>query len=85
MIKVKSWFNKWKFVDKSKYNIIPQSEMKRHFVLSKKQYEESEKLYKEEKRTISYEFYPCGGIGWGVKIHDMKTNETFNITDTSVW
>lgn len=81
---IKWWFLKWKLVDTFKYRLIPQSEMKKWFGLSDKEYEESKKLYKE-KGTISYEFYPCAGIGWGVRVHVLKTKEIIDITDVSTW
>jgi hypothetical protein len=80
---IKKWFKKWIIIDKSQYTLIPNSELGRWFKMSEKEYKESERLYKEEHRTISYEFYPCAGIGWGLKIHDLKTKETFDITDYS--
>ena len=83
--RIKRWFKKWKLIDSSKYVLIPRSDMGKWFGLSEEEYKESERLYKEEKRTISYEFYPCGGIGWGVRVHDLKTKETFDITDVTNW
>lgn len=77
-------FLKWKLVDTSKYCLIPWEDGKRQFTLSKKEYEDSQKLYKE-KGTISYEFYPCAGIGWGVKIHVLKTGEIIDISDVDSW
>lgn len=82
--KVRLWFKKWKLVDTSKYCLIPWEDRKRRFTLSKKEYEDSQKLYKE-KGTISYEFYPCAGIGWGVKIHVLKTGEIIDISDVDSW
>ena len=78
------WITKWKLIDSSKYRLIPVDEMKKWFGMSDKEYEESKKLY-DEKGTLSYEFYPCGGIGWGVKIHVEKTGEVIDITDVSTW
>lgn len=78
------WFKKWKLVDSSKCRIIPFSEMGRFFELTSQEKKDAEKLYKE-KGTISYEFYPCGGIGWGIKIHVLKTNEIIDITDVDSW
>lgn len=85
IIRLKFLLKRWKIVDISKYWLIPEDERKLHFILSEKEYEESERLYREEHRTISYEFYPCGGIGWGVRIHDLDTKEIFDITDVSNW
>ena len=82
--RIKWWFIKWKLVDTFKYRLIPQSEMGKWFGLSDKEYEDAEKLYKE-KGTISYEFYPCAGIGWGVRIHVLKTDEIIDISDVSTW
>lgn len=83
--KIKLWFKKWKLVDTNKYKLIPYDEIGRWFSLSEQEYNESERLYKEEHRTLSYEFYPCGGIGWGIKVHDLKTKETFDITSYDNW
>jgi len=83
--RIKSWFKKWKFIDSSKYKLIPRSELGKWFGMSEEEYKESEKLYKEEGRTLSYEFYPCSGIGWGIRVHDLKTKETFDITDYNNW
>lgn len=82
---IKHKFIKWKLVDTSKYCLIPRNGIGRGvFTLSDKEYEESEKLYKD-KGTISYEFYPCNGIGWGVKIHVLKTGEIIDITSYDNW
>jgi len=82
--KLLSYFTKFKLVNTWKYEIIPLEDRKYCFKLSPKEYEDSEKIYKE-KGTISYEFYPCGGIGWGVKIHVIKTGEIIDISDVSTW
>jgi len=83
--KCKNWFKKWKLVDSSKFRIIPFSEMGRFFELTPQEKKDAEKIYKE-KGTISYEFYPCGGIGWGVRVHLLDTkDETINITDITSW
>lgn len=76
---------RWKIIDTSKYWIIPEDERKYHFILSEKEYEESERLYKEEHRTLSYEFYPCAGLGYGIRVHDLKTEEIFDITTYDNW
>lgn len=81
---IKHKFTKWKLVDTSKYWIIPEDDRKLHFILSEKEYEKAKKLYKE-KGTISYEFYPCAGLGWGVKIRVVKTDEIIDITDVTNW
>ena len=75
---------RWKIVDTSKYWIIPEDERKLHFILSEKEYEEAEKIYKE-KGTISYEFYPCAGRGWGIRLHVLKTNEVIDVTSYDNW
>ncbi len=82
--KIKNLRTRFKIVDTKKYCLIPWEDKKRQFALSDKEYEDAEKLYKE-KGTISYEFYPCAGIAWGVKIHVLKTNEIIDITDYSNW
>ena len=82
--RIKSKFTKWKLVDTSKYCLIPWDTRKKQFTLSDKEYEEAEKLYKE-KGTISYEFYPCAGIGWGVRIHILNTDKMIDITDYDNW
>ena len=78
---IKYWFTKWKLINSSKYFII--SNKSSIFILSSKQQEESEKIYKE-KGTISYEFYPTV-IGWGLRIHCLKNNEIIDITDYSTF
>lgn len=82
--KLKNWFRKYKLINTYKYRLIPLDDMKKIFKLSDKEYEDAEKLYKE-KGTISYEFYPCAGIGWGVRIHVLKTDEIIDISDVSTW
>lgn len=78
----KNWFKKWKLVDSSKFRIIPFSETGRFFKLTAQEKEDAEKIYKE-KGTIAYTFYPCGGIGWGVKVCVLDTGEEIDITDYS--
>ena len=82
--KIKHWFNKWKLVDVSRFTVDPYPYPYTRFELTPKQMEEANKIYKE-KGTIEYTFYPCGGIGWGIKVHDLKTKETFDITDIESW
>ena len=78
---IKSYLTRFKIVDTWKYQLIPHSDSKYIFKMSPKEYEDSEKLYKENG-TISYEFYPCGGIGWGIRIHLLdKDNGVIDITD----
>ena len=66
--RTKLWITKWKIVDTSKYQLVNRDELGKWFSMSDKEYKKSQKIYKE-KGSISYEFYPCGGIGWGLKIH----------------
>lgn len=81
----KNWFKKWKLVNSSKFRIIPLSEIGRFFELTAQEKKDAEKIYKE-KGTISYEFYPCGGIGWGVRVHLLdNNNKIINITDYNNW
>ena len=75
---------RWKSVDIYSKRVIPIDDMKRHFTLSPLEYEQAEKIYKE-KGTIEYTFYPCGGIGWGIKVKVLKTGEEIDITDVSCW
>ena len=82
--RLKNEFKRWKVVDKYSNRIIPIEDMDIHFTLSPIEYEQAEKIYKE-KGTIEYTFYPCGGIGWGVKIRVLKTGEEIDITDVSCW
>lgn len=82
--KIKHLFTKWKIINTDYYWIVPNSDRGRHFILTDKEYKKAKKLYKD-KGTISYEFYPCAGIGWGIKIHILKTNEIFDITDIEAW
>ena len=77
-------FTKWKFINRDKYCLVPWEDYKKHFRLSDKEYKDSQEIYKN-KGTISYEFYPCSGIGWGVKLHVLKTKEIIDITDYSSW
>jgi len=81
---IKRTLTRWKLVDTYKYCLVPWSDKKRQFILSDKEYIEAQNIYKE-KGTISYEFYPCAGIGWGVKIHVEKTKEIIDITDINTW
>ena len=81
---LKSQLKRWKLVDKYSNRVIPIDDIKRHFILSPTEYEQAEKIYKE-KGTIEYTFYPCGGIGWGVKVRVLKTGEEIDITDVTCW
>ena len=82
--RLKNEIKRWKLVDKYSNRIIPIDDMKRHFTLSPIEYEQAEKIYKE-KGSIEYIFYPCGGIGWGVKVKVIKTGEEIDITDITCW
>ena len=82
--KIKRYRERFKIVDTWKYKLVPYSDSKYYFKLSPKEYDDAEKLYKE-KGTISYEFYPCAGMAWGVKIHALKTDEIIDISDVSCW
>ena len=77
-----SYLHRFRIIDTWKYKVIPHSDNKYYFKLSPKEYEDAEKIYKE-KGTISYEFYPCGGIGWGTKVHHK--DEVIDITDINKW
>lgn len=78
---IKNLFYKYKLVNTNKYKLVKYEDLKYYFTLSPKEYEDAKKLYKD-KGTISYEFYPLSGLGWGVKIH-TKNDEIFDITDFS--
>lgn len=80
----KKLIKRWKLVDSFIYRIIPRSEMRRFFELTPQEKIDADKVY-EEKGSISYEFYPCDGLGWGVRVHVLKTGEIINITDVSNW
>lgn len=82
--KIYNWFTRFKIVDSKKYWLLSHNDSKYYFKLSAKEYEIAQTIY-NEKGTISYEFCPCGGIGWGVKIHVLKTGEIIDITDVSTW
>lgn len=82
--KIKNLRTRFKIVDTHKWCLVPWEDRRKQFTLSDKEYEDAKKLY-EEKGTISYEFYPCGGIGWGVRIHTLNTNEIIDITDYNNW
>ena len=75
---------RYKLVDTWNNRIYPQEDWNKIFKLSPKEYEDSQRIFKQDG-NISYEFYPCGGISWGVRIHKLKTGEIIDITDISVW
>ena len=80
----KDYLRRWKIVDTWKYRIIPHSEMDRHFILSSIEKNEADEIYKE-KGTLEYHFFPCSGIGWGVRVKVVKTDEIIDITDITNW
>ena len=82
--RIEHQFTKWKIINTDDYWIVPNQDRGHHFVLSDKEHEDAEKLYKE-KGTLSYEFFPCGGIGWGVRVKVVDTGEIIDITDVSSW
>ena len=82
--RIKYFFTKWKFINTSKYFIIPISKLNRHFFLTEKEYEDA-RLIKKEKGTIAIEFSPGGGIGVCVYAIVIKTGERINITDYKSW
>ena len=71
-------FTRYKLTDTWRYNIVPHEDLKYIFKMTPKEYDRTKKLY-EEKGTISYEFYPIGGIGYGLKIHTK--DEIIDVTD----
>ena len=81
---IEDYLKRFKIVDTWRYKLIPHDDSKYYFKLSKKEYESAKKVYKD-KGTISYEFYPCAGIGWGVKVRVLDTGEEIDITDTNNW
>lgn len=81
---IKHFFTKWKLVNSDKYYILSYKDRTSNFILSKKEYEKAQEIYKE-KGTLEYTFYPCGGIGWGVKVRVINTNEIIDITDVDSW
>ena len=53
------------------------------FILSQKQKEEADKIYKE-KGNIQY-IFTSTGIGYNVKVKVTETGEEFDITDYDTW
>lgn len=82
--KVQTEVKRWVLVDRYANKIIPKSELGRYFSLSPIEKEAADKLYKE-KGTLSYEFYPCAGITWGVRVKILKTGEVIDISDCDSW
>lgn len=82
--KFKRLITRYKILDTWKYRYYPNSEANLYFKLSPLEKEKANRIYKE-KGIIEYTFYPCGGIGWGVKVKVWKTNEYIDITDVNCW
>ena len=80
--RIKRWFKKWEIIDSSKYNLIPWNEMPRHCIMSKKEYEMSEKIRKEKGR-LKYTF-EYNGIGHVLHV-TTEDGEDFDITDFDCW
>ena len=53
------------------------------FILSQKQKEEADRIYKE-KGNIQY-IFTSTGIGYNVKVKVIETGEEFDITDYDTW
>lgn len=81
--KIKRLFKRYQIVDRYKYDLIYKKDWGLYFVMSKKEREEADKIYKE-KGNITYEFCPTG-IGYGLNIHVVKTGEVIDITDYDTW
>lgn len=69
-------FTRYKLIDTWKYNIIPHEDFKYIFKMTPKEYEKAKELCKD---ILAYEFYPIGGIGYGLKIHTK--DEVIDVTD----
>lgn len=82
--KIRSLFTRYRLVDTRKFIIQPREAMSRQFTMTEKEKALADKIYKE-KGTIQYTFYPCAGIGWGVKLTVLKTKEEIDITDVENW
>lgn len=82
--KIYSWITRFKIIDTWKYDITNYNDRKYYFKLNPSEYEQAKKIYKE-KGTISYEFYPCGGISFGIRVRVLKTGEVIEISDVSSW
>ena len=82
--KIRSLFTRYRLVDTRKFKIQPREAMSRQFTMTEKEKALADKIYKE-KGTIQYIFYPCAGIGWGVKVKVLKTDEIIDITDVDSW
>jgi len=81
--KIKKLITRYKIADTWKYKLVPYEDSKYYFKMSPKEYEDAKRIYKE-KGTISYEFYPCGGVGWGLRLH-AKCGEVIDVTDYNSW
>ena len=84
LYRVSRIFHKYKIINTQKYDTIPHSDWKYIFKLSEKEYKDSKMIYLS-KGTISYEFYPCEGIGWEVRVKVLGTNEIIDVTDVTNW
>lgn len=73
-------FRRYKIIDTWKYKPIRYSDFKYYFRLSNKEYERAKNIYKK-RGNISYEFYPIGGIDWGLRVRVLKTDKVIDITD----
>ena len=78
MINLYHFIHRFKIVDTQKYDLILHSDKKYYFSMTPEEYKKAEEIYKE-KGTISYEFYPIGGIDWGIKLHVLKTGEIIDL------
>ena len=84
MFRLRRLITRYKIVNTSKYCLIPWNDKKKQFTLSDKEYKDAKEIYKN-KGTISYEFYPCAGLAWGIRVHVLETKEIIDITDVSNW
>ena len=79
-MKIINWIKslrRWKIVDTHKYQLIPFSDGRYYFRLSKNEYDKAKEISKQFGH-ITYEFCP-DGICYGLKIH--TSNKVFDITD----
>lgn len=79
---IKRCLKRFKIIDTWKYDTISRNDYKYHYVLSKKQYDEIEKIKETHNGFISYIFTP-EPIGNVVKI--QINNEIIDITDYDTW
>lgn len=80
------WFRRFrrrfKLIYTTKFDILPKSPL--HFSVTKQQWDDIKTLRKL-KGNISYEFYSCGGIGFGLKVHCQDNGEVIDFTDVNNW